>query len=63
MVLVRVRRTIKPEDFVFFICFDGISGNLKENTYSGKPPFREGHWPYGPIGPWPNGPIGPYRAL
>ena len=63
MVLVRVRRTIKPEDFVFFTFLMESPEIWGEKTYSGKPPFREGPWPYGPIGPWPYGPIGPYRAL
>ena len=53
----------KTQSFCFFDFVDGISRNLGKKTYSGKPPFREGPWPYGLIGPWPYGPIGPFRVL
>ena len=54
MVLVRVRRTIKPNNFMFFT-FLMEPPFFWGKTTSGKPPF----W----VGPWPHGPIGPYRAL
>ena len=64
MVLVRVRRTIKPEDFSFLL-FDGFSRFPKNEQGRRKPPGIGGDlvWAlWGPIGPSLQGPIGPYRA-